>query len=106
MTSMMPKVGQSVQYFTQKANRVDIAIGEGPYAAVITRVHGKPDQEYWSQVDIIVFLPQITYREFDVPGKAVSEKHGHSNYWQYDNEPGAEITYTEPVAPAVEDKEA
>ena len=49
-----PTVGRTVHYYTKNPTQQFNGIGEGPYAAIITQVHGEGDNPY---VSVIVFPP-------------------------------------------------
>ena len=51
---MKPSVGRIVHYYTQVPHQQFNGMGTGPYAAIITQVHGEGDNPY---ITVTVFPP-------------------------------------------------
>ena len=49
-----PSIGRVVHYFTQQTHQQFNGVGIGPYAAIITQVHGEGNDPY---VTVTVFPP-------------------------------------------------
>jgi hypothetical protein len=73
---MKPTVGRIVHYFIEDANRQTPGMGQGPYAAIITRVHS----------DVVVDLMVLQPADVRHAGSVIKLEEASEdsvNYWTW-----------------------